>query len=138
VHITDFEGEFIWSEYAAAWCETCEWQSPVTKKVSQELKGEVVFLTIMTARSEKYEDNADEHTAKDWAEKFALDKTRTLAAVELWSKTIPEHRFYSPEGHLLFAHVGALSGDQIKEVITYYRSDWDQWKKTGEKASWMK
>ena len=65
-----------------------------------------------------------------------IDPERVLAA-ELWYKTVPEHRFYSPEGHTLFVHVGYLSAEQIRKVIDYYKTGWENWAETGEEASWM-
>ena len=80
VHMTDFEGEFVWSEYAATWCKACRQQSPITKKVETELGDEVVFLTIMTGKSNKYNDHATQDTARQWAGKFQLSPERVLAA----------------------------------------------------------
>ena len=136
VHMTDFEGEFVWSEYAATWCKACKQQTPVTKKVEAELGDEIVFMTIMTGKSNKYNDHATQDTARQWAGKYELSPDRVLAA-KLWYKTVPEHRFYSPQGHTLFVHVGYLNGEQIKQVIDYYRTGWEKWSETGEEADWM-
>ena len=136
VHMTDFEGEFVWAEYAATWCKACRQQTPVTKRVETELGEEMVFLTIMTGKSNKYNDHATQDTARQWAGTYQLSPERVLAA-ELWYKTVPEHRFYSPQGHTLFVHVGYLNGEQIKQVIDYYRTGWEKWSETGEAADWM-
>jgi len=137
VSMTDFAGEFVWVEYAAPWCEACTWQAPGVKKVEQELGDQMVFLTVMTGKSRNYNDHASVQTAKRWAKRYGLKRKRVVAA-ELWFKTIPEHRLYSPKGHTLFVHVGALSGQQIRDVIAYYRSGYEMWAKTGELADWMK
>lgn len=136
VHMTDFEGEFVWAEYAATWCKACQQQTPVTKSVEAELGDEIVFLTIMTGKSNKYNDHATLATARQWAGKYQLSPERVPAA-ELWYKTVPEHRFYSPQGHTLFVHVGYLNGEQIKQLIEYYRTGWEKWSQTGEAADWM-
>ena len=136
VSMTDFEGKFVWSEYAATWCQACSWQTPETKKVKREMEGSVVFLTIMTGKSVNYNDHATVDTAKTWANRFNLDPKHVLAA-DLWFKTIPEHRFYSPQGHTLFVHVGSLSADQIRKAILHYKTNWENWSKTGERADWM-
>jgi len=136
VHMTDFEGQFVWADYAATWCGPCQQQARVTKKVEAELGDEVVFLTIMTGKSTNYNDHATTDTARQWAAAHQLPPERVLAA-KLWYKTIPEHRFYSPEGHTLFVHVGYLNQEQIKQVIDYYRSGWEKWSQTGETAEWM-
>ena len=137
VSMTAFEGRFVWSEYAATWCNVCARQTPETKKVEKEMQVQVVFLTIMTGKSNKYNDHATVATAQQWAGRFNIAPEHVLAA-ELWFKTVPEHRFYSPQGHTLFVHVGYLSADQIREVIAYYKTDWEHWANTGEKAKWMK
>ncbi len=126
----------MWADYAAPWCKPCTWQTPVTKSVEESLGDEVVFLTVMTGQSEKYNDHATVDTAKAWARRFGLDPARVVAA-ELWFKTVPEHRFYSPEGHTLFVHVGALTADQIRDVIGYYREGYETWKTGGTAADWM-
>jgi len=136
VHMTDFEGEFVWAEYAATWCKACQQQTPVTKRVEAELGDEIVFLTIMTGKSNQYNDHATQATARQWARKYQLSPERVLAA-ELWYKTVPEHRFYSPQGHTLFVHVGFLNSEQIRQVIDYYRTGWQKWSETGEAAEWM-
>jgi thiol-disulfide isomerase/thioredoxin len=136
VTMPDFEGKYVWAEYAAPWCEACTWQTPETMKIEKEMAGDVVFLTIMTGKSSKYNDHATVETARAWAKRYGLDAKRVLAA-ELWFKTVPEHRFYSPEGHTLFVHVGTLSAGQISEVISYYKTGWEDWSRTGDKADWM-
>jgi hypothetical protein len=100
------------------------------------MEGAMVFITIMTGKSHKYMDHATVDTAKAWSSRFGLDPKRVLAA-ELWFKTIPEHRFYSPEGHTLFVHVGGLSADQIRSAISYYKTGYDKWSRTGKRADWM-
>jgi thiol-disulfide isomerase/thioredoxin len=136
VSMTDFEGRFVWSEYAATWCPACAAQTPVTREVEKDLGDDVVFLTVMTGRSNAYNDHATVETAKQWTRRFRLDPDRVLAA-ELWYKTVPEHRFYSPRGHTLFVHVGFLAAEQIREVIAYYRTGYEEWERTGKKAKWM-
>ena len=136
VSMTDFEGKFVWSEYAATWCPVCSRQTPETQRIENELGEEIVFLTVMTGKSNAYDDHATVATAKDWARRYNLDQERVIAA-ELWFKTVPEHRFCSPEGHTLFVHVGYLSAEQIREVIAYYKTGWEHWADTGERAKWM-
>ncbi|CAB1082225.1 hypothetical protein D1AOALGA4SA_9856 [Olavius algarvensis Delta 1 endosymbiont] len=136
VHMTDFEGEFVWAEYAATWCKACTQQTPATKRAEAKLEDEVVFVTIMTGKSNQYNDHATQDTARQWASSYQLPPERVLAA-ELWFKTVPEHRFYSPQGHTLFVHVGYLNQEQIRQVIEYYRTGWEKWSETGETAEWM-
>ncbi len=136
VHMTDFEGEFVWSEYAATWCKACKQQTRETKHAEAELGDEIVFLTIMTGKSNQYNDHATQDTARKWSATYRLSPERVLAA-DLWHKTVPEHRFYSPQGHTLFVHVGYLNREQIKQVIDYYRTGWEKWSETGEEADWM-
>jgi hypothetical protein len=136
VAMTEFEGNFVWAQYAAPWCKACTWQARETKKVEEEMKGTIVFLTIMTSKGHKYNDHATVDTARAWASRFGLDPKRVLAA-QLSGKVIPEHRLFSPQGHTLFVHVGSLSANQIREVIWYYKTGYDNWSRTGKRADWM-
>ncbi len=135
VHMTEFEGSYVWADYAAPWCQPCSWQTPQAQKAEQAVP-DVIFITIMTGKSTNYNDHATVETARSWANRFSLPQERTLAA-ELWYKTIPEHRFYSPDGHTLFVHVGTLTAEQIQEVITYYRDGYNRYDSTGVLESWM-
>ena len=137
VTIADFAGTFIWAEYAAPWCSACPTQTKETKKVERMFTDDVLFLTIMTSKSPNYDDHATAETAKSWSRRFQLNPEHVLAA-KLWSKTIPEHRLYSPQGHTLFVHVGYLNSQQITDVINFYTVDWVEWDETGESAPWMK
>lgn len=136
VAMQDFEGNFIWSEYVSPNCETARKQTLETKKAKSKIGEHVVFLTILTANSHNYYDHANVSTAKQWSKQFHLDPERVLAA-DLWYKTVPEHRFFSPDGHTLFVHVGFLSATQITDTIYYYKTSWNKWKQTGELADWM-
>lgn len=136
VSMDSFAGKFVWSEYAATWCSVCAQQTPQARQIESALGGQMVFLTIMTAKGRDYNDHATVDTAKEWAGRFGLDPKRVLAA-NLWAKMIPEQRLYSPEGHTLFVHVGYLSAEQMRKVIDYYRGGWEKWKKEGLAAEWM-
>jgi hypothetical protein len=46
VHMTEFEGEFVWAEYAATWCKACTQQTPVTKRVEADLGEEIVLRNL--------------------------------------------------------------------------------------------
>ena len=131
-----FEGRFVWSEYVAPWCSTSAKQTPETKRAESELGGQVAFITIMTSNEPNDIEPATVEVARRWSGRFQLDPRRVIAA-DLRSKTIPEHRFYSPQGHTLFVHVGYLNTDQIRETINYYKAGWEKWFNGGEAAEWM-
>ena len=136
VALQDFEGQFIWSEYVSPMCKAAREQTPETRKAQSTIGGQIVFLTVMTAKSHNYYDHATVTTARQWSKRFQLDPERVLAA-DLWYKTVPEHRFFSPHGHTLFVHVGYLNASQIIETISYYKTGWEKWNQTGEPADWM-
>ena len=98
VAMQDFEGQYRWPEYVSPLCKAGREQTPETKKVKSAIDEQVTFLTIMTANSHNYNDHATVSTARQWSDQFHLDPERVLAA-DLWYKTIPEHRFFSPQGH---------------------------------------
>ena len=137
VPIEHYEGKFLWAEYAASWCKTCKSQAPQVRRVQAQLKDSISFITIMTAESTRYGDHGTVKSAMLWASQNQLNPQHVFAA-KLWHKTIPEHRFFSPEGHTLFVHVGYLSAQQILEIINHYKSGWELYKQTGEVENWMK
>jgi len=136
VAMQDYEGQFLWSEYVSPMCKAAREQTPETGKVKAAIGEQVAFLTIMTANSHNYNDHATVSTARQWSDQFHLDPERVLAA-DLWYKTVPEHRFFSPQGHTLFVHVGYLNATQIMDTISYYETGWEKWSQAGEPADWM-
>ncbi len=137
VKIENYEGKFLWAEYAATWCKTCEQQASQVKKVQSLLKDQISFMTVITGQSTRYGDHGTVGSAMLWASRHRLDPQHVYAA-KLWYKTIPEHRLFSPQGHTLFVHVGYLDSSQILDIIEYYRAGWETYAQTGEAASWMK
>jgi len=136
VKIQEFEGQFVWAEYVSPLCDAARKQTLETKKVKSDINMQVTFLTILTAKSHEYYYHATSATAKHWSDQFYLDPGLVLAA-DLWYKTVPEHRLFSPEGHTLFVHVGFLTSSQIIDTIFYYKTDWEEWNETGKTAEWM-
>ncbi len=136
VPIALYEGKYLWAEYAASWCKTCQRQAPQVRQVQARYSSDVNFITIMTGKSTAYNDHATVQTAKEWARRHQLDPQHVLSA-RLWYKTIPEHRLFSPEGHTLFVHVGYLDAWQISDIIQYYKKDYEAYKTYGTYADWM-
>ena len=130
VKISNYGGKYLWAEYAASWCHTCAQQVPQVKQAEAILYGEVNFITVMTGKSTKYDDHATVDTAKTWAAQYQHDPQHVYAA-KLWYKTIPEHRFFSPEGHTLFVHVGYLNTQQIVQIINFYIKAWQEYQQIG-------
>jgi len=137
VSMSDFQGRFVWADYAGPWCKPCVDQAGAIKRLEGAFP-EVVFLTIMTSKSSKYEDVPDRKTAQSWAARFGFRTDRVLVADNLWAKTIPMHILFSPEGHTIYRWTGGLAGEKISEVLKTRMADWQRWSKTGEKAAWMK
>lgn len=136
VPIQEFEGQFVWAEYVSPLCDAARKQTLETQRVKSEINTQVTFITILTAKSHDYYDHAKPSTAKSWSDQYHLDPERVLAA-ELWYKTVPEHRLFSPQGHTLFVHVGFLTSSQIMDTIFYYKTGWDEWNEMGKIAEWM-
>lgn len=130
VPIQSYAGKFLWADYAASWCKTCSKQAPQTKQAESTFKNEVNFITVMTGKSNAYNDHATVATAKSWASQHQLDPQHVFAA-KLWFKTIPEHRLFSPEGQTLFVHVGYLSNQEIQNTILHYTKAWREYKLSG-------
>jgi len=138
VSIVDWEGRFIWADYAAPWCEACEAQARAMKSLEHAFSDDVVFMTVMTSASPDYQSIPTHETARAWAQRFGLNPNRVVAATNLWAMTIPTHVLYSPEGQTLFRMTGYLTADQIRSILFRYAEDWKSWAKDGVIADWMR
>jgi thiol-disulfide isomerase/thioredoxin len=138
VSVAQFDGRFVWTDYAAPWCQPCVTQAQAIKSLERTLGDRVVFLTVITSASEKYEDVPDQQTARAWAQRFGLDPDRVVAATNLWAWKIPTHILYSPKGQTLYRSTGYLPAEEIQGLLNRYIIDWEKWDRTGEKADWMR
>ena len=137
VRFEQFEGSFIWAEYAAPWCAPCAMQASAIRQVEDSVGSAVVFLTILTSDLGGYGDPATRTTAQSWADQHGLQPQRVLAA-DLTATTIPRHILYSPEGQMLFITTGYLPADRIQGIIEERTADWEAWTRSGRLASWMR
>ncbi len=133
-----FEGKFLWADYAAPWCSPCGPQSRIIAQLDDSMDESIVFLTVMTSETGGYGHPATRQTAQRWAGTHRLDPDLLVAATDLTSVTIPRHIFYSPEGQMLFIKTGTMSAAEIRDVITERSADWKAWKETGKLARWMR
>ena len=53
------------------------------------------------------------------------------------TRAIPQHRFYSPRGQLLFYARGTLPEQTVRTVLDERMRDWNEWEQSGAKARWM-
>ncbi len=137
IKLEQFEGRFLWAEYAAPWCAPCAKQAAAIKQAESAAGSEVVFLTIMTSEMGGYGHPATQTTAKNWASQHGLEPRRVLAA-DLTAIKIPRHILYSPEGHMLFIKTGFMPANEIEDVIEERSADWKAWTSSGQLASWMR
>ena len=84
------------------------------------------------------EDVPDRGTAQAWARRFGFRGERVVVATNLWSRTIPTHILFSPEGHALYRWTGGLPAEKISDVLKTRMAEWKRWSETGAKAGWMK
>jgi thiol-disulfide isomerase/thioredoxin len=116
VRLEDFAGRLLWIDFAAPWCGPCAAQARQIAQLERSASPrEVAFLTIMTSDAKPLSDSTGA-TAVAWARRFGLDPDHVVAGGNPY-KTIPEHVLLSPEGEVLFHHVGGLSASRIREVI---------------------
>ena len=125
VSVSEFKGKFLWTDYAAPWCQPCVPQAQAIKSLETVFGGKVVFLTVMTANSSRFEDVADQQTAKNWAQRFGLNPEQVVAATNLWSRTIPTHILFSPAGQMLYQSTGALTASQIQAIASKHMQAWE-------------
>ncbi len=133
----DFASRFIWAEYSAPWCSPCIPQAKAIG-VLQDSYDDLVFITIMTGASALYNDLPTVDLAADWASRFDLYPEHVLVAKNLWSRTVPHHILFSPDGHTLFKHTGLMQTADIRGTYERYRNDWRAWKEDGIRAAWMR
>jgi hypothetical protein len=137
VRMEQFEGRFVWAEYAAPWCSPCADQAAAIRRLDRSLGREVVFLTILTSDVGGYGHPATRKTARSWARKHRLAPKRVLAA-DLTGQVIPRHILFSPEGQMLFLETGYMPAEQIRAVIEQRGAEWRRWQRSGELAAWMR
>jgi len=138
VCVAIFEGQFVWTDYAAPWCRPCLAQAPIIKALKSELGDQVVFLTVITSAKSEFQSIPTQQTAEGWAQRFKLDRARVIAAQDRWGMTIPTHILFSPTGQTLYRSKGFLSKEQIQAIIAEYIRAWKNWSENGTIASWMK
>ncbi|MHC4390962.1 MAG: TlpA family protein disulfide reductase [Planctomycetota bacterium] len=136
IQFEDWEGSYLWADYAAPWCAPCKGQAKVIASLEGSMD-DVIFVTVMTSEMGGYGHPATPDTAARWASQNGLDADHTIAA-NLTSLTIPRHILYSPEGHMLFLKTGTMSAGEIRGVIAARKSDYEAWKSSGSLADWMK
>lgn len=122
-----FEDHFLWVDYAAPWCSTCEPQTAAIREVESSCSGNIVFLTVMTSDDGGYGDPATRQTAKRWSAMFQLDPSRVVAA-DLTATTVPKHILFSPDGQVLFEQTGQMNANEIRQTLARCRQDWQSWK----------
>jgi len=127
VCLDQYEGKFVWADYAAPWCPACKPQTRDIKQLDGRCGKDVVFLTVMTSDMKGYGDPATQQTAASWAKAFGLDPTRVLAA-DLTAKTIPKHILFSPDGQVLFEKTGQMGPSDIRSTLDRCRKQWQAWK----------
>ena len=138
VSVVEFEGSFVWADYAAPWCKPCVAQAQVIKRLENAFGDEVVFLTIMTSTSPEFQSVPTQETARAWSQRFGLNPHKVLAATNLSGMVIPTHILYSPEGQTLYRITGYIPTDQIKSILSRYMKDWKNWSENAVIADWMR
>jgi hypothetical protein len=136
VALQEFEGRFIWADYAAPWCRYCGPQAGFVRQAEDSFGRNVVFLTVVTSGMGGYGDPATSQTAADWASRHGRDPSRVLAA-DLTAMTIPKHILFSPEGHVLFEKTGQMQTAEIQTTLAGIMQDWRRYKESVKYADWM-
>jgi thiol-disulfide isomerase/thioredoxin len=116
VSLAQFPDEFVWVDYAAEWCSSCQPQSKAIRSLARTAPKGVVFVTVMTSEPEAYGHPATRQTAARWAKRLSLDPKRVVAA-DLTSLQLPQHALFSPDGKELFRRIGKMSAAEIRGVL---------------------
>lgn len=122
-----FEGRFVFVEYAAPWCSSSGPQAVSFRNLMSRgtIAGhEVVFLTVMTGGEEALTPSNRE-TAAEWARRYGLDPARVVAEGQS-SRTVPQHALFSPMGQTLYRKTGQLSDDELAGVLDRHIGEWSR------------
>ncbi|MCU7834382.1 MAG: hypothetical protein KZQ83_03930 [gamma proteobacterium symbiont of Taylorina sp.] len=120
VLLDEFQGNYLWVDYAAEWCSYCEPQTRTMKALDRKMGDQILFLTVMTSTKKVMEPPAA-ITARQWANRFNLDSDMVLAKFS--TKTLPYHLLYSPSGTILFQGSGLYNENKISSIINKYLQD---------------
>ncbi len=120
VSLDEFQGNYMWVDYAAEWCSYCEPQTRTIKVLDRKMGDKLFFLTVVTGTNKIMESPTAE-TARQWANQFNLDPDMVLAKYS--TDTLPYHLLYSPSGEILFQGSGLYSESKIVSIINKYLND---------------
>ena len=136
VGVDDYEGGFLWVEHTAPWYPPCRAQAPILGSVAREYS-DVTFLVLLTATTDAFTAPTQD-TAVAWANQHGLEPELVVAKYRNDTRVIPQHRLFSPDGQLLFYHVGQLPQAYIEKVLDERIPEWKDWNDGGDEASWMR
>jgi len=118
-----FEGHFVWVDYAAPWCPPCDPQARAIADLERLLGERVVFLTVVTS-GEGVMTQPTPAGAGSWARKYGLPKERVVAGASHAGMVVPQHLLFSPTGQTLYRHKGLLYSDQISGTLVDHMTRW--------------
>ncbi len=122
IALADFAGDFVWLDYAAPWCSTCDPQSRIISALERSLGHEIVFLTVITTDMNLKQ--ATPQTARDWARRYNLQADQVL--VGAGARFLPQHVLFSPTGQTLYRHTGFLTAEKIKNLLLAHVENWQE------------
>lgn len=116
VSLRELNGRYVWIDYAAEWCAACTPQAMAIKSVAATAPEELAFITIMVTERGGYGHPSTANTAARWASRVGLDPAYVWAG-RVPHRYLPRNLLYSPQGEVLFDHVGELNASQIQAEI---------------------
>jgi thiol-disulfide isomerase/thioredoxin len=116
VALAQFSDKYVWVDYAAEWCSSCQPQSNTIRSLASTAPEKVVFVTVMTSEREGYGHPATRETAARWAKRLSLNPKLVVAA-DLTSLQLPQHALFSPDGKEIYRHIGKMSAAEIRQVL---------------------
>jgi len=122
VSLSDYQGNYLWIDYAAEWCSYCEPQTRTLKGLEEQYGGKLTFLTVVTGTATVMEPPTAE-TAMNWARRFDLDTNKVLAHFR--SNKLPYHILYPPSGAILFQGSGLYNASRITNILNTHTSLFD-------------
>lgn len=118
VKLSDFEGQPLVVNFFASWCESCRFELPGFKKVSEELKGTVAFVGVNSLDDGNGMPMAREFGIESWPLAVDLGSGDVGELHDrLGARGMPATAFYDEEGRLVDFIGGAISERALRSKL---------------------
>lgn len=115
-----FRGEYVWTTYAGSWCQASGEQAPAITALSRRPPENTLIVTSLTSGSDPFT-AATQQDAKRWAKRYGQDPD-WVATEGQSTRVLPQHALIGPDGQTWYRYIGYLDEQQIRQLLTEFRS----------------